>query len=98
MNSKLKTKNSKVALVAGALFFALAVNAQAQQPPQPPKKLSRIGSLSPLSAPADTPRIEAFRRGLRDLGYIEGQNVSIEYRYGPADLDRVTQMAPELVA
>src|ERR1041385_8197555 len=43
MNSKLKTKNSKFALVAGALFFALAVNAQAQQPPQPPKKMSRIG-------------------------------------------------------
>ena len=98
MNSKLKTKNSKFALVAGALFFALAVNAQAQQPPQPPKKMSRIGYLSAVSATADTPRIEAFRRGLRDLGYIEGQNVSIEYRYEPADFDRLTQMAAELVA
>src|ERR1041385_9088917 len=98
MNSKLKTKNSKFALVAGALFFALAVNAQAQQPPQPPKKMSRIGYLSAVSATADTPRIEAFRRGLRDLGYIEGQNVSIEYRYEPADFDRLTQMAAERVA
>src|ERR1044071_4254301 len=88
---------------AGLFAIVLALTmcgavAMAQQPPQPPKKMSRIGYLSAVSATADTPRIEAFRRGLRDLGYIEGQNISIEYRYEPADFDRLTQMAAELVA
>src|SRR5262244_3039306 len=62
------------------------------------KKMSRIGYLSAVSVTADTPRITAFRHGLRNLGYIEGQNVSIEYRYEPADFDRLPQMAAELVA
>src|SRR5437870_13606007 len=44
-------------------------------------KIARIGYLSPLSASADATHSEAFRQGLRDLGYIEGRNVAIEARY-----------------
>ncbi len=85
-------------LVVFLLFVVLVTSTAAQQPQTPPKKMSRIGYLSAVSATADKPRIEAFRRALRDLGYIEGQHVAIEYRYEPADFDRLTQMAAELVA
>lgn len=90
----------KFLLVVFVLFIAVVTSgaAQAQLPQQPPKKMSRIGYLSAVSATADKPRIEAFRQGLRDLGYIEGQNVAIEYRYEPRDFDRLPQMAAELIA
>jgi len=57
-----------------ALLLALGVPIDAQQP----KKISRVGYLAAVSAAADAPRLEAFRQGLRDLGYIEGQNIIIE--------------------
>ena len=90
MNSKLKTKNSKLAVVACMLLLALASNAQAQQP----KKIPRIGYLTLLAGPSD--RDAAFRQGLRDLGYVEGQNIIIEYRYANGT-DRLPEMAAELV-
>src|SRR6185369_11105086 len=94
MNTNLKIRNA-IALSACALVLTVCIVAAAQPPA---KKMARIGYLSAVSATADSPRIEAFRRALRDLGYIEGQNVAIEYRYEPADFDRLTQMAAELVA
>ena len=90
----------KLLSIVFVVFIAVVTSgvARAQLPPQPPKKMSRIGYLSAVSATADKPRIEAFRQGLRDLGYIEGQNVAIEYRYEPRDFDRLPQLAAELVA
>ena len=72
--------------------FLPAVSAQAQQP----KKVLRIGYLSPLSRASDT-RAERFRVALRELGYIEGQNVAIEYRYAAGKNDRQPELAAELV-
>ena len=62
------------------LLFALCLSAEAQQP----KKIPRIGFLSGSGNPTRTapdPNAEAFRQGLRDLGYIEGKNILVEYRY-----------------
>jgi len=77
----------------GAMLLAAPLAAGAQQP----AKVPRIGYLSPLSPPADSIRIEAFRQGLRDLGYVEGQNIAIEYRYAEGRFDRLPDLAAELV-
>jgi putative tryptophan/tyrosine transport system substrate-binding protein len=66
----------------GAMFFAFCLPAQAQQPP----KLPRIGYISGRDASSPGLLVEAFRRGLRDLGYIEGKNIFVEYRYTAAKL------------
>jgi|RhiMetdeSRZDD1v2_1073273.scaffolds.fasta_scaffold369649_2 ABC-type uncharacterized transport system substrate-binding protein len=57
----------------------------------------RIGFLSANSAAAMSARTEAFRGGLRELGYVEGESISVEYRYGDGKLDRVSAQAAELV-
>jgi putative ABC transport system substrate-binding protein len=62
-----------------------------------PKKIARIGYLSAGDPVSRGYRIEAFRQGLRDLGYIEGKNIIIEYRYARAKLDRLHDLARELV-
>ena len=72
-----------VMLVAGAI-------AEAQQP----NKVPRIGY---LSATAISARTEAFRQGLRELGYVEGKNIVIEWRYGEGKIDRLPALAAELV-
>ena len=76
-----------------ALLLALGVPVDAQQP----KKISRVGYLAAVSAAADAPRLEAFRQGLRDLGYIEGQNIIIEYRHEGGGFERLPELAAELV-
>jgi putative tryptophan/tyrosine transport system substrate-binding protein len=76
-----------------ALLFALGVPVEAQQP----KKISRVGYLAAVSAAADAPRLEAFRQGLLDLGYIEGQNMIIEYRHESGGFERLPELAAELV-
>ncbi len=80
-------------LVAAALVLISVHLAEAQQPANIP----RIGyvSASPLSA--QSARIEAFRQGLRELGYVEGKNIVIEWRYAEGKLDRVPALAAELV-
>jgi putative ABC transport system substrate-binding protein len=60
-------------------------------------KVARVGYLAAVSAAADAPRADAFRQGLRDLGYVEGQNLSIEYRYEASKFDRLPELAAELV-
>ena len=67
--------------------------AEAQQP----KKIPRIGYLTSLDAATESTRAEAFRLALRELGYIDGQNIAIEYRYGEGKLDRLPELAAELV-
>jgi len=75
------------------IVFALCSFAEAQQP----KKVSRIGFLIGASASSYATRIDAFRQGLKELGYIEGQNISIEYRYAEGNPDRLSKLATELV-
>src|SRR6266550_7623891 len=88
-------QNQKLAgIVAISVAFAMCgAVAQAQQP----KKVARIGYLSPVDAATDFPRAEGIRLALRELGYIEGQNIAIEYRYAEGKLDRVPELAAELV-
>jgi len=64
---------------------------------QQPKKVPRIGYLSVLSLSTMADRIEAFRQGLREVGYVEGKNIVIEWRYGEEKPDRVSELAAELV-
>ena len=78
----------------GVMLIALAFPAEAQQP----KTVSRVGYLSGIGdASAPGPQIEAFQRGLRDLGYIEGKNILIEYRYAEGKLDRAPAVIAELL-
>ena len=67
--------------------------AEAQQP----KKVPRIGFLNATSPSAVSARIEAFQQGLRELGYVEGKNIVIEYRYAEGKPDRLPALAAELV-
>src|SRR5947208_3507525 len=76
------------------VFLITGSLAEAQQP----KKVPRIGYLGATSASSESLRHEAFRQGLREVGYIEGQNITIEYRYAEGKLDRLPALAAELVA
>ena len=76
-----------------ALLLALSVPVEAQQPTQVP----RIGYLSVNALSRNVVRIEAFRQGLRQLGYVEGKNIFIEWRSAEGIFDRVTALAAELV-
>jgi putative ABC transport system substrate-binding protein len=91
-NQKSKIKNPKFALV-GAMLFALCASAQAQQP----KKIPRIGYLSEADPARESTRAEAIRLALRDLGYIEGQNIAFEYRHANGKRNRLPVLAAELV-
>ena len=72
------------------MLFALSFAAEAQQP----TKIPRIGFLGATSASALAARIEAFRQGLRELGYVEGKNIVIEWRYAEGKLDRLPRSRP----
>lgn len=86
--------NRKILCVAVcALFLALTFPAQAQ----PAKKVFRIGLLSGNRSSPMPPNIEAFRQGLRELRYIEGQNISVEYRFAEGKEERYAILAAELV-
>ena len=86
-------------LIGLAIFLAFTLilaplAAEAQQA----AKISRIGYLSP-SAAAATPHLrEALLQGLRDLGYVEGRNLMIEYRYAEGKPERLPALAAELIA
>jgi len=64
---------------------------------QQPTKIPRIGYLTASSLSAQSARIEAFRQGLRELGYVEGKNIVIEFRYAEGKFDRLPELAAELV-
>jgi putative tryptophan/tyrosine transport system substrate-binding protein len=81
-----------ITLLGGALP-AWACAARAQEP----RKVVRIGLLGPLSASAQASRVEAIRQGLRDHGYIEGTNLTIEYRWAEGRYERLLELAGELV-
>ena len=86
----MKTKITVVAL--SAMLFALCFSAHAQQP----KKVFRLGYLSNTDAATDSARAEGIRLALRELGYIEGQNIAIEYRYAEGKVDRDLSMRRSL--
>jgi putative tryptophan/tyrosine transport system substrate-binding protein len=74
-------------------FLLTTAPAEAQQPTKAP----RIGFLSTTSRATNADRIEAFQQGLRDLGYVEGKNIVIEFRFAEGKLDRLRELAAELV-
>jgi putative ABC transport system substrate-binding protein len=77
---------------SGAMLLALSIPTEAQQP----TKIPRIGYLI-VAFPSTSPaRTEAFRQGLRELGYVEGKNIVIEYRYAEGKRDRLAALAAEL--
>lgn len=79
--------------IAAALAAVLPLAAQAQDT----AKIVRIGRLSPLTVETGGPPIEAFRRGMRDLGWVEGKHYTIESRYAQGRSDRLPALAAELV-
>ena len=81
-----------ICLLLTVLLFTISL-AEAQQP----AKISRIGRLAIASQSAELARIEAFRSGLRDLGYVEGKNIVVEWRFADGKLDRLPAQAAELV-
>jgi len=80
-------------ILVAVVLLALGVTVEAQQP----KKVPRIGYLSAQDSAREFARAEAIRHALRELGYIEGQNIAIEYRYAEGKLDRFSELAAELV-
>src|SRR5215475_11234456 len=90
----IKTMSRKLVCVAlVALLFAVSFPAEAQQP----AKIPRIGFLGASSASFYSARIDTFRQGLRELGYIEGKNIAIEYRFADGKIERLPELAAELV-
>jgi putative ABC transport system substrate-binding protein len=81
-----------LSVIAFVLVVCGAV-AEAQQP----TKIPRIGYLTSSSLSASPERREAFRQGLRELGYVEGKNIVIEWRYAEGKFDRLPALAAELV-
>ena len=86
-------KAALLSILVVAVQLGAGVLAHAQQP----KKVPRIGYLSPLDSATESARSEAIRLALRELGYIEGQNIAMEYRYSEEKRDRVPELVAELV-
>jgi putative tryptophan/tyrosine transport system substrate-binding protein len=87
--------SKKLKVVAYALYamlFALCSLVEAQQP----ARVYRLGLVS-SSSRDQSPREDAFRRGLRELGYVEGKNVVIDYRYSQGKSDRLPALLAELI-
>jgi ABC-type uncharacterized transport system substrate-binding protein len=82
-----------LSILVAVVLLALGVIAEAQQP----KKVPRIGYLSALDPASESFRSEPIRQALRELGYIEGQNIAIEYRYTQRKQDRELELTAEMV-
>src|SRR6266481_2854236 len=86
--------NKKILVsILAVVILAFGHPVEAQQS----KKVPRIGYLSPFDPVAESTRSEATRQALRELGYIEGQNIAIEYRYSEGKVNRFPELAAELV-
>ena len=86
-------KKKLTVLTLCATLFALCIPVWAQQP----ARIPRIGILIPASASFFSARVEAFRQRLRQRGYVEGKNIVIEYRYAEGKLERLPDLAAELI-
>src|SRR5262245_62622178 len=85
---------AKILVYALLAFVLLTIHlASAQQP----TKVPRLGFLGASSASFYSARIDTFRQGLRELGYIEGKNIAIEYRFADGKIERLPELAAELV-
>jgi putative tryptophan/tyrosine transport system substrate-binding protein len=80
-------------ILIAVVLLAVAAIADAQQP----KKVPRIGYLSNIEPARESTRFEAIRLALRELGYVEGQNIAIEYRYARGKQERFPDLLAELV-
>src|SRR4030095_245549 len=87
-------KRTTKVLTFCALLFALSAVVEAQQS----ARIPRIGFVTPAGNP-NSPglRVEAFQRGMRELGYVEGKNILVEYRYIEGKTERVPESVAELV-
>jgi len=83
----------KAGVLSILVLLAVGLIAEAQQP----KKVSRIGYLSSFHPASESARSEGIRLALRELGYIEGQNIATEYRYAEGKRERMPELAAELV-
>ena len=92
-NSKLVTQRSVICAAVCALLFALCSQAE----PQEPKRVPRIGYLTVASRTGSAHLIDALVQGLRELGYVEGQNIAIEYRWADGHFERLPELAADLV-
>ncbi len=86
-------KTAVPSILIAVVLLAVAVIAEAQQP----KKVPQIGYLSSSDPARESTRSEVIRLALRELGYIEGQNIATEYRYAEGKPDRYPELAAELV-
>src|SRR5262245_31313245 len=86
-------KAARPAILLAVVLLAVAVVAEAQET----EKIRRIGVLSGTSASLSAGRVQAFGQGLRDLGYFEGKNIAIEYRWTEGKAERLPGLAAELV-
>ena len=82
-----------IALLGGAAAWPLAARAQ-----QEPGNVPKIGVLWPGASPPASPRLESFRRGLREQGYVEGRNVAIELRCAERGFQQLPELAAEFVS
>ena len=92
MNLKSAFRNFKSAITLCSLLLAPCYAVDAQQP----TKIPRIGFLAATSPQIETTRIEGFREGMRELGYVEGKNIVIEWRWAEGQFDRLPDLADEL--
>src|SRR5262249_37019851 len=86
-------KKAAVPILVAVILLTVAVVTEAQQTTEVP----RIGYLSNADAATDSARAEGIRLALRELGYIDGQNIAIEYRFAEGKVDRAPELAAELV-
>jgi putative tryptophan/tyrosine transport system substrate-binding protein len=86
-------KKAAVPILVAVILLTVAVVTEAQQP----KKVPRIGYLLAGDPTNESTRFESIRLALRERGYIEGQNIAIEYRYAQGKIDRYAELAAELV-
>src|SRR5262245_10417326 len=85
--------NTKMICLVTAALLSTVSFAEAQQA----KKIPRIGVLFASTPSANSQRIEAFRQGLRERGYVEGEDIFIEQRYAEGNFDRLPALAAEIV-